>query len=696
MQIRNSRAPWATAPTSGNGSRERARKGRKGNDGEPSISHSSHARLKGYVKLGEVQNLVLYLLADGTAPQWCLVNNHSAVRKVVVLMVPGLELSMFQGPEALPAAGSDVGGDQSADMTAMASKQGTDSTVSAAESSKDAPGSLSRHQESKPQQQSASRKASPDDYYPIALKRNQLAEPLQPLSDIFEHVWPVQAPGDAKYAKMHSPIGSILISPIPKAAEGKGVTNDHRIRGEREWKNKRVPITKLVAETHELIEEGFILHPAHYKNTTMAKAEEAKRTANKATTADGWVDTPNVTALHDSAAKDQVAESCSPMDTGNVIALDCEMCVTSPTDVKPPVLSLTRVSIVDWAGKTIFDELVKPADPITDYVTMYSGITASMLEGVTITVEDIQKKLMSDILSPQTVIVGHSVVSDLAALKITHPFVADTSMLFPHPRGPPLKSSLKWLAKTYLKREIQKGHGTTGHSSIEDAKASLDLVKQKCEKGKDWATPVSSSESIFRRLARHPRPRRDKRNDIGPVENREGAMIDWGDATKGYGIAARTAMSCDDDAQVVRSVQHCVAGGDGGDDADIPPGGVDFIFARLRELEYRRGWQVGHDPKNQTTNTSSSPTISDIITQTTTNIATIWFSLPPCTAFVVLSGSGDPRDLVALQALNQRFREEFKTKKWDQLSVKWTDDEEMALRAACDRARKGLGLFAVK
>ena len=40
---------------------------------------------------------LLYLLADGNAPQWCAVRNHNYVRNVVALMVPGLEMGMFDG-----------------------------------------------------------------------------------------------------------------------------------------------------------------------------------------------------------------------------------------------------------------------------------------------------------------------------------------------------------------------------------------------------------------------------------------------------------------------------------------------------------------------------------------------------------------------------------------------------------------------
>jgi RNA exonuclease 1 len=49
-----------------------------------------------------------------------------------------------------------------------------------------------------------------------------------------------------------------------------------------------------------------------------------------------------------------------------------------------------------------------------------------------------------------------------------------------------------------------------------------------------------------------------------------------------------------------------------------------------------------------------------------------------------------------MQDLQRRFKQEYKVKKWDQLSVKWTDVEDQKLRKACDKARKGVGFIAVK
>jgi len=49
--------------------------------------------------------------------------------------------------------------------------------------------------------------------------------------------------------------------------------------------------------------------------------------------------------------------------------------------------------------------------------------------------------------------VGHSIDSDLRALKLVHRRVIDTAALYPHPKGAPLKQSLKALAKEVCRIE---------------------------------------------------------------------------------------------------------------------------------------------------------------------------------------------------------------------------------------------------
>lgn len=670
-----------------NGRAKKRRKSLPKNGNYPTISHTSHAHLQSFVKLGDLQGLVLYLLADGSGPQWCAVRHHANVRQVVALMVPGIEAGMFDGRIRVA--------EQS-----QPDEEGT-SLVDSPKVTQQSNEATSTHTDSPDLVRPRNLHISPDDYYPSKLKSDRMPTALQPLSNIFEHIWPIKTPGDDKYAKMHSPLAAMLTAPLSKAKEEKQARGPGPPPESRHWKNERTAITELIAGAPELVEEGYVLHPAQYEGTSLEHDEKARRETNKTTAAYGWVDTPGIPFLANRVVADSEIEKGSILAGRRPLALDCEMCITSSRGVTPQIFSLTRISMIDWDGNVVLDELVKPAQPITDYLTPYSGITAKMLENVTTSLQDIQQRLVNEILTPRTILIGHSINADLNALQLTHPYIIDTALLFPHPRGPPLKSSLKFLAQKYLSREIQKGHGSTGHDSIEDAKTCLDLVKQKCERGTAWGTSEASSESIFKRLGRQIRPKKFKANNIGDDEYRIGAVVDWGEPSRGYGSQAKVAIGCQNDEEVVAGVKRALTGD--ANEEKVPKGGVDFIFARMRELEAFRGWWTHSKSvdaealrESTTSSTNSAKTLASVTARTVEHIAQVWEALPACTAFIVFSGSGDPRELGEMQALQARFKEEYKTKKWDELSVRWTDVEEQRLRNACTQARRGVGFVTVK
>lgn len=128
-----------------------------------------------------------------------------------------------------------------------------------------------------------------------------------------------------------------------------------------------------------------------------------------------------------------------------VYALDCEMCYTTKG------LELTRVTIVDTDCKTVYESLVKPLNPIIDYNTRFSGITKEQMDKTSTSILQIQANILH-LCNSKTILVGHSLESDLKALKIIHKSVIDTSVLFPHKMGLPHKRALKVLASEYLKK----------------------------------------------------------------------------------------------------------------------------------------------------------------------------------------------------------------------------------------------------
>lgn len=291
---------------------------KKDSSNYPSIKFSSDSRLQSQIKISDVQGLVLYILTDGPSPQFVSVRHRNEIRKVVCLMVPGLEKSMFFG---------DKKGDENG------------------------------------------RLSSPDDYYPIRLRPAELPSGLEAFAHMFEDLWPVKTPGDDKFAKMHSPLHAMLTAPLPKDKEEKKNKKNKRGGGVQPaqepagWKNSRTPITEFVHTAEELLENDYTLHPAVYNHEVEKHALAAHRSSTGVSQEHGWVDTL-VGSFEDGTAPDNEVEQGSLTAGREVLAMDCEMCMTGEAE-----FSLTRISIVAWDGSVVLDELVKPAKPITNYLT---------------------------------------------------------------------------------------------------------------------------------------------------------------------------------------------------------------------------------------------------------------------------------------------------------------------------------------
>lgn len=157
-----------------------------------------------------------------------------------------------------------------------------------------------------------------------------------------------------------------------------------------------------------------------------------------------------------------------------MFGIDCEMCQTCIRESE-----LTRVSVVDEKGNLFYEELVKPDNKIIDYVTRYSGITHKMMVNVTKKLKDVQDDLRR-LLPSDAILVGQSLGNDLHALKLMHPYVIDTSVIYNLSGDRQRKTKLQTLAKDFLNEQIQVS--SKGHCSVEDSLASLNLVKLKLSK----------------------------------------------------------------------------------------------------------------------------------------------------------------------------------------------------------------------
>ena len=146
--------------------------------------------------------------------------------------------------------------------------------------------------------------------------------------------------------------------------------------------------------------------------------------------------------------------------------------------------------------------------------------------------------------------------------QLAHPWVIDTSVIYQHTRGPPFKASLKWLAQKWLNKEIQKptkistassGKGETteiiGHNSEEDARAAVELVNLKMQKGPHFGEFANDQESIFERLARD---RNANFPESGSNGRKRSCIVDHGNPGQWHGAKADTAVACRTDDEVGR------------------------------------------------------------------------------------------------------------------------------------------------
>lgn len=294
----------------------------------PSIVLSSSSRLQSQIKISDLQGLLLYILADGPAPQWISVKHRPEIRKLVVLMVPGLEKHDFNEPQSPVQVGESVKG---------------------ASSEKD-----------KDQKDTA----SPDFYFPTKLSSDKLPSHVKKFADMFDHLWPVKTPGDDRFGKMHSPLHAMLSAPIPKSQEEKDIKGAKNAREPQGWRNKRTRISQFISSAEELLENDYTIHPAMYEDENEKRQLEEQRQFLGTSTSHGWVDT-TVSTFESGSPPEAEIEHGSLTAGREVIAMDCEMCKTGEQE-----FSLTRISLVSWDGTVVLDELVKPENPIIDYLTM--------------------------------------------------------------------------------------------------------------------------------------------------------------------------------------------------------------------------------------------------------------------------------------------------------------------------------------
>lgn len=190
--------------------------------------------------------------------------------------------------------------------------------------------------------------------------------------------------------------------------------------------------------------------------------------------------------------KGTTVQGPSPPD--HAICFDCEMGYTTQG------LELIRLTATTWPdGEELLDVLVRPIGEILDLNSRFSGVWPADYSNSVPYAADTRisqdeqgsrrrlplvnspaeaRELLLSHLTTTTPLMGHAIENDLNSTRIIHPTIIDTVLLYPHPRGLPIRHGLKMLVKKHLNRDIQMG-GDKGHDSKEDARAAGELVRLK-------------------------------------------------------------------------------------------------------------------------------------------------------------------------------------------------------------------------
>ena len=165
-------------------------------------------------------------------------------------------------------------------------------------------------------------------------------------------------------------------------------------------------------------------------------------------------------------------------------------------------LTLSRMSVLLFPDCRVLEDIFirepYPGVRFLDYNTRYSGVTHEniypddpensplVLEGITAA-----RSKLWEYCDQNTIIIGHGLDHDLKCLRMLHPKIIDTAILFSKIEGQ--KSRLKKLAEEKLKWCIQEDVGElNGHDSVEDCRTCIELVLKYLQTP---AVPVESAAS---------------------------------------------------------------------------------------------------------------------------------------------------------------------------------------------------------
>jgi len=327
-----------------------------------------------------------------------------------------------------------------------------------------------------------------------------------------------------------------------------------------------------------------------------------------------------------------------------------------------------------------------------------------MLEGVSTTLPQIQRRII-ELVPAEALLVGHSLESDLQALRLVHERVLDTALLFPHQKGPPFKPSLRFLAERFLGRDIQQG--PAGHCSAEDARAALDLALLKIRNGPSFGEVWHRDRTPLFTMLTRPRHGSSAAAASAAASKCRCSLVDSARTLHRHATGGSSAITADGGDQDVvskacREIRKKL-------EAPASPSACTmqlvwmqlkeystFLERRARELELSTLGVSG--PPSDTASAQPPPehvwAVSGAreakLQELVARLTHVHDSLPPNTLMIICTGHGDT-------ALMRRVQEaKWKANAKVAGAGEWTDEREQFFTALQERVRRGLVWVAVK
>jgi len=220
------------------------------------------------------------------------------------------------------------------------------------------------------------------------------------------------------------------------------------------------------------------------------------------------------------------AEAKAPMRT-MLVSLATSVIYTGDVASGYDPRHLARIVAVDQNGSVLLDVCVKPRSVVLDYRTHLTGLRKDSFSNA-VDFETARSRLLN-LLTPETLLVGHRLTSELEALKLWHGTIIDVSLLF----GVETRKQFQYHPLRYLAEHVMgiAVEENSPHDALENAQLILKLAQHEAKKSEPTAPfpPKAGNpcELAVRHLPLEWRKEANKRitNLIGGVQKK--FVVNW-------------------------------------------------------------------------------------------------------------------------------------------------------------------------